>query len=665
MWTFVRLSRGVLIAGLVMGGVAVEAGVIPEAEVVEVAVNVSEVVAARNGRGDRKFAYVVGSQVEVSLVPWGFAGRAPAVFGAPDNQPSGVAAGMDGFGGAQVAWLFEPFGDGLRSRVEVAVLRPDGSSIGPFAPFADDEFVESAPALASASSGDFAVVAPSGLGTFPPGLALRRFDRAGEAIDPQALVVATTSAPAGFARPSAAWGDKGQLLVVWTTLRCVMGVCSELAVHGQLLDRDGQPTGPRLEIALGGETAKVLWHASGKFLVVWHQLPIEAWVPPDTKPFKVLARTVSPLGELGPIVEIKAGEAGARVPLSVPASATVDAGGNVLVAWQDQAEGPDATQAVKTHLLGPDLGLVGSEVAVPRRDGATFTRPAVAALGPGAFSVGWIEPTEFAEQGLLDRQVFRIARSACVASETQLCLQAGRFAVTGTWRTRGGTTGQMRFRALTGDSATFWFFEPRNVEGLLKVLDGRARNGHFWVFMGTLTNLETRLEVRDLATGNSRVFDNQLGQFASFGNVRAFPASGTGAGLAATAAALDLPVDDVTAEATAACSRTDSAICLLGGRFKVEVVPLSPSGEARNPAGPVELTDNAAAFFFQSRSNLELTVKILDPGDPSGHVWVFWGAATNQRYRLTITDTTTGAVWTRTQTSNSFGSGADLRAFPR
>jgi hypothetical protein len=35
----------------------------------------------------------------------------------------------------------------------------------------------------------------------------------------------------------------------------------------------------------------------------------------------------------------------------------------------------------------------------------------------------------------------------------------------------------------------------------VKVLNGRAINGHFWVFYGGLTDLEYTITVRDTATG--------------------------------------------------------------------------------------------------------------------------------------------------------------------
>ena len=53
---------------------------------------------------------------------------------------------------------------------------------------------------------------------------------------------------------------------------------------------------------------------------------------------------------------------------------------------------------------------------------------------------------------------------------------------------------------VTGDTGYFWFFSANNVEVTVKVLDGTAVNGHFWVFASGMTNLHTAMTVTDLVT---------------------------------------------------------------------------------------------------------------------------------------------------------------------
>ena len=75
----------------------------------------------------------------------------------------------------------------------------------------------------------------------------------------------------------------------------------------------------------------------------------------------------------------------------------------------------------------------------------------------------------------------------------------------------------------TGHTGLFWFFEPANVELLIKVLDGRALNDAFWVYWGSASNVAYTVTVTDTATGEPKVYQNGLGTFGSGGDVEAFP----------------------------------------------------------------------------------------------------------------------------------------------
>lgn len=72
-----------------------------------------------------------------------------------------------------------------------------------------------------------------------------------------------------------------------------------------------------------------------------------------------------------------------------------------------------------------------------------------------------------------------------------LPLVGGRFALT---LDRSGPTLAV---PLTDQSGYFWFFAPQNVEVTVKILDGRAVNGHYWLFAASMTNLPFSLRVED------------------------------------------------------------------------------------------------------------------------------------------------------------------------
>ena len=89
-------------------------------------------------------------------------------------------------------------------------------------------------------------------------------------------------------------------------------------------------------------------------------------------------------------------------------------------------------------------------------------------------------------------------------STTMLCLYDSRFAVTASFRTVNGETGSGVAIPLTSDTGYFWFFDPTNLEEVVKVLNGCSLGGHSWVFAAGLTNVEVTTVVRDTVTGATR-----------------------------------------------------------------------------------------------------------------------------------------------------------------
>lgn len=114
-------------------------------------------------------------------------------------------------------------------------------------------------------------------------------------------------------------------------------------------------------------------------------------------------------------------------------------------------------------------------------------------------------------------------RVACHETATSTCLNDGRFQVEVEWADFRGNTGPGRVTPLrTDDTGSFYFFGPNNVELMVKALDGRRDNGHFWVFYGALTNVEFELTVTDSETGKVKSYTNPSGRFASVGDTSAF-----------------------------------------------------------------------------------------------------------------------------------------------
>ncbi len=104
-----------------------------------------------------------------------------------------------------------------------------------------------------------------------------------------------------------------------------------------------------------------------------------------------------------------------------------------------------------------------------------------------------------------------------------LCLNRGRFAVRVTWQVPSqGRSGVGTRVELTDDTGAFWFFTSQNLELMIKVVDGRAVNGHFWVFYGALSDVDYTVTVTDTTTAVTKTYVNTGGTVASRADTSAF-----------------------------------------------------------------------------------------------------------------------------------------------
>jgi virginiamycin B lyase len=104
-----------------------------------------------------------------------------------------------------------------------------------------------------------------------------------------------------------------------------------------------------------------------------------------------------------------------------------------------------------------------------------------------------------------------------------LLLGEGHFRVTVAWSAvHQGTSGVGQPVSLTQDAGYFWFFTANNVELLVKVVDGRVVNGHFWVFAGALSNVQYTISVTDTLTGVVKTYFNAQDARTSVTDTEAF-----------------------------------------------------------------------------------------------------------------------------------------------
>ncbi len=184
------------------------------------------------------------------------------------------------------------------------------------------------------------------------------------------------------------------------------------------------------------------------------------------------------------------------------------------------------TQAVKTY-TNPS-GTLASVADTSAFDGAASPAPGGAPVA-GPDEIAWALEAQaragFASGSPLVSSVAAPPGPAavCAADATTLCLNGGRFRLRVDWAVPAqGRSGTGKAVPITSDTGDFWFFSEANIELVIKVLDARAVNGHFWVFYGALSSVQYTITVTDMQTGAVKTYQNPSGTLASVADTSAF-----------------------------------------------------------------------------------------------------------------------------------------------
>ncbi len=148
---------------------------------------------------------------------------------------------------------------------------------------------------------------------------------------------------------------------------------------------------------------------------------------------------------------------------------------------------------------------------------------------PQRFTIGPLPAGAYSVEFHLDQQLLGAQAFDVTTPTTELALVGGRFRAVARFTGAATATELSATAVQIGDDAGyFWFFSSDNVELTIKVLDGRGVNGHFWVFIASMTDVANRVDVTDTtircvaAPCATRTYTAPAGQNMNFIDTQAF-----------------------------------------------------------------------------------------------------------------------------------------------
>jgi hypothetical protein len=332
-----------------------------------------------------------------------------------------------------------------------------------------------------------------------------------------------------------------------------LGLAREISVAGDPesapveLAPSGPGSGPE-----GQAAPDLAISASGRLIAVWQQV-----LDPRILPFvcpgeRIQARAFSSEGCGAPGTCVGDGRFAIRVDWSDPRRGIAGTGHGIALTGDTAAFwffAPDNIEVIAKVIDGrplndrfwfffaglTDLGL--HVEVVDRETGArrtydspagTFASAADTAALPGGVGTAALGASAVTTTSASDLAADLSAAGPCsppelpVVPRPGLCLAGQRFEVEARWRDGAGHEGAAQGVPIGDGSGGLWFFGPANVELVVKMVDGRALNGSFWVFYGALTDVEYDLVVRRVEDGAEWHHHNPAGHMGSGADVKPF-----------------------------------------------------------------------------------------------------------------------------------------------
>ena len=258
-----------------------------------------------------------------------------------------------------------------------------------------------------------------------------------------------------------------------------------------------------------------------------------------------------------------------------------------------------------------------------------------------------------------------------------LVLQGGRFEARAAWHDAEGRYGAAQPTAVSDQAGVFALPRRQRLLVAFDLLDDRASSGHFGAIGASLLPMEVTVTLTDRVTGLSSDFAFPPAPAVSRVDFDSFPPLPEPAGwepAGASAAppetfAMPPPGSSGTGSASSnLCTPSATVVCLLDGRFRVEVFQQSGEGGTRwapmawpAPVAPL-LWESGVAWFADSGA-MSVVVQMVDGQAVNGSSWVLIGGLSEASYRVRVWDGWTGSVRSYVHPAGPPASVADLDAF--
>jgi hypothetical protein len=534
----------------------------------------------------------------------------------------------------------------------------------------------------------------------PPGIGLHRLDAFGRPVGGPIVVAINPDGVHFNTQPRLAAAPNGSVVVVWRD--------SNGIPRGRFFSPALQPLTEAIPLSslatpsFGEIDPDIAIQGDGTALAVWAHFV-------DTNEYQIVGRRFSPLG-----VSLSQ-----TFPISRSERFRINAGPRVIprgtdgwwVGWNSQQGlpgGPPPVSEIRIGRLGANGIAVGSEqpfsdpdaieefalgseaagsllVLVGERsgtisgrwfgsDGAPVSdRARISGSGPlaaafptlpdrssGAIPTAWFKYSQssFADADLSGS----LLSPPCIEGQSAACLgPGGRYRVEIAWRT-AGASGMAKSLPLGGNVATFGLKNTADHDVTVLLAGPGSKNLTF----AATTGLAIEIRVTDRTTGMTRTFTKAAGNFESRRIVNALPVVPSGEIDPRPEAGRNAADDEIFAVPAAApaageaCVPTSRTLCLLGGRFRAELL----AEQDPRPTSALLRTDKSGGLAFPRAPETPVVIlSMIDGRATNGKFWVYLGGLASAAYQVRITDLATGRTKTYDNPAGRLESRADRSAF--